>query len=135
MPTRPDPGYLRNLLQQDILRIGVDHGERQTVRGDAEHQNRRVGRVDLPDQRRIGQARRQIRVRGIDGRQRVADRAVNLAIQVELQRDLRVAERARGRHLGKAGISPNCSSSGEATVDAMVCGSAPGSCAVTVSVG
>ena len=30
----------------------------------------------------------------------------------------------------RPGISPNCSSSGDATVDAMVCGSAPGSCAM-----
>ena len=35
----------------------------------------------------------------------------------------------------RPGISPNCNSSGEATVEAMVCGSVPGSCAVTVSVG
>ncbi len=35
----------------------------------------------------------------------------------------------------RPGISPNCSSSGVATEDAMVCGSAPGSCAVTWSVG
>jgi len=31
----------------------------------------------------------------------------------------------------RPGISPNCNSSGVATEDAMVCGSAPGSCAVT----
>ena len=31
----------------------------------------------------------------------------------------------------RPGIWPNCSSSGVATDDAMVCGSAPGSCAVT----
>src|ERR1700676_1531878 len=33
------------------------------------------------------------------------------------------------------GICPNCSSSGVATDDAMVCGSAPGNCAVTEIVG
>ena len=33
------------------------------------------------------------------------------------------------------GIWPNCSSSGVATEEAMVCGSAPGSCAVTEIVG
>jgi hypothetical protein len=33
------------------------------------------------------------------------------------------------------GIWPNCSSSGLATVAAMVCGSAPGNCAVTLIVG
>ena len=97
-----DAGYLRDLLQQNILRIGVDNGQRQAVRGDAENQNRRVCRVDLSDQRRIRQACRQVGVRGIDGRQRVADGPVDLAIQLELQGDLGVAERARGRHLGEA---------------------------------
>jgi hypothetical protein len=33
------------------------------------------------------------------------------------------------------GICPNCSSSGVATEDAIVCGSAPGNCAVTEIVG
>jgi hypothetical protein len=35
----------------------------------------------------------------------------------------------------RPGIWPNCSSSGVVTEDAMVCGSVPGSCAVTCSVG
>ena len=28
----PDAGYLRDLLQQDVLRIGVDRGQRQACR-------------------------------------------------------------------------------------------------------
>ena len=44
-------GYLRELLQQNVLRIGVDHGQRQSVRGDPEHQDRRVSRIDLADLR------------------------------------------------------------------------------------
>ena len=56
--------------------------------------------LTFPDQRRIRQARRQIRGRGIDGRQRVADRAVDLAVQIELQGDLGVAERARATSSG-----------------------------------
>ena len=55
----PDAGYLRDLLQQDILRVSVDNGQRQAVRGDAQNQNRRVCWIDLSDQRRIRQAGRQ----------------------------------------------------------------------------
>ena len=55
-----DAGYLRDLLQQDVFRIGIDRGQRQRVRGQAEHQDRRIGRIDLPDRRRIGHVRRQI---------------------------------------------------------------------------
>src|SRR5882762_9532346 len=42
-----DPGYLRDLLQQNILCVCVDNGQRQAVRGNAEHQDRRLGRVDF----------------------------------------------------------------------------------------
>src|SRR6202040_4488626 len=66
------PGYLRDLLQQNILRIGVDNGQRQAVRGDSKHQDRRVSRVDLVDRRRIRQARRQVGGRSVDRRQGVA---------------------------------------------------------------
>src|SRR6202030_1926220 len=87
-----DAGYLRELLQQNILRVGVDNGQRQDVRGDPEHQDRRVGRIDLTDERRIRQVLWQERIRRIDGRQRVADSAIDLAVQVELQGDLDIAE-------------------------------------------
>src|SRR5208282_759976 len=98
-----DSGYLRDLLQQNILCIGVDNGQRQAVRGDPEHQDRRVSRIDLADERRIRQACRQARIRRIDGRQRVADSPIDLATQFELQGDLDIAERTRRRHLGEAG--------------------------------
>ena len=63
-----DSGYLRGkLLQQNILRIGVDDGQRQAVRGDAEHQNWRVSRIDFADERWIRQACGQVRIRRIDG--------------------------------------------------------------------
>ena len=98
-----DPGYLRYLLQQNAFRVSVDRGQRQAVGGDAEHQDRRVGRIDLPDQRRIRHVRRQISGRGIDRGQRIADRSIDAAAQLELQGDLGVAERTRRRHLGEAG--------------------------------
>jgi hypothetical protein len=98
-----DAGYLRELLQQNILRVGVDNGQRQDVRGDPEHQDRRVSRIDLTDERRIRQVLWQVRIRRIDGRQRVGDSPIDLAAQFELQSDLDIAERTRRRHLGEAG--------------------------------
>ena len=53
------------------------------------------------------------------------------AAQFELQGDLDIAERARRRHLGEAGDLAELLLERRATEDAMVCGSAPGSCAVT----
>ena len=97
-----DAGDLRYLLQQDVFRIGVDGGQRQAVRRHRKHQDRRIGRVDLPDRGRIRHVRRQLRGRRIDRRQRVADRSIDGAAQIELQGDLGVAERARRRHLGEA---------------------------------
>ena len=96
-----DARYLRNLLQQDVFRIGVHRGQRQAVRGQTEHQDRRIGRIDLADRRRVGNAGRQERARGVDRRQRIADRSIDLAVQVELQRDLGEAECARRCHLGE----------------------------------
>ncbi len=96
-----DARYLRNLLQQDVFRIGVHRGQRQAVRGQAEYEDRRIGRIDLADRRRVGNARRQKRTSGVDCRQRIADRSVDLAVQIELQRDLGVAKCARRRHLGE----------------------------------
>ena len=98
-----DPGYLRDLLQQNILCVRVDNGQRQAVRGDAEHQDRRLSRVDLPDQRRIRHVLRQVRGRRIDRRQCVGDRPIDGAAQIELQGDLDITERAGRRHLGEAG--------------------------------
>ena len=40
-----DAGYLRDLLQQDVFRIGVDRGQRQRVRG----QRRAPGSACRPD--------------------------------------------------------------------------------------
>src|SRR5258708_39739159 len=53
-----DSGYLRDLLQQDVLRIGVDNGQWQAVRRDPEHQDRRLSRIDLSDERRVRQGLR-----------------------------------------------------------------------------
>ena len=48
-----DAGDLRDLLQQNVFRISIDCGQRQAVGRHAEHQDRGVRRIDLPDRRRI----------------------------------------------------------------------------------
>src|ERR1700681_959725 len=97
-----DSRYLRDLLQQNILCIGVDGGQWQAVRGDSEHHDRRVGRIDFTDQRRIRHIFGQVGGRSVDRRQCVGDRAIDRAVQIELQGDLDITERARRRHLGEA---------------------------------
>ena len=77
--------------------------ERQRVAGERQDHDRRVGRVDLA----VGGARRQVggqlAAGGVDRRLHVARRAIDVAIEVELQRDRRGAERARRRDLGDPG--------------------------------
>ncbi len=46
---QPDAGYLRDLLQQNVVRIGINGRERQRVRSDCEHEDRCVRRVDFAD--------------------------------------------------------------------------------------
>ena len=98
---QPDAGYLRDLLQQNVVRIGINGRERQRVRSDCEHEDRCVGRVHFADLGRVRHLGRQIGTRGIDCGERVRYAPINAPAQVELQRDLRVAQRARGGHLGE----------------------------------
>jgi len=53
MPTRL-PRRLRYLLQQNSLCIGVNGASGGRRPSDSEHQDRRVGRIDFADKRRIG---------------------------------------------------------------------------------
>ena len=70
--------------------------------------------------------------RRVDRRQRVADRSVDRRGSRSNCRVIWVKPSALAEVIWvRPGIWPNCSSSGVATEDAMVCGSAPGSCAVT----
>src|SRR5439155_10121623 len=93
-PDQAHAGYLRDLLQQNVFRVGIDRRERQRVGSRREHEDRRVGRVHFVDARRVGQVGRQIRTRCVDGGQRIRYAPIDTAAQIELQRDLRVAERA-----------------------------------------
>ncbi len=76
---------------------------RQRVRGQRQNHDRRVGGIDLAVGRIARQSRRQQAARGVDRRLHVARGAVDVAGQIELQRDARRAERAARGHLGDAG--------------------------------
>ncbi len=81
-----------------------DSGSVSLVEGDDE--DRRVGRVHLAVRRLERQVRRELAAGGGDRRLHVARGGVDVAIQVELQRDRRAAERARRRHLGEPRDAP-----------------------------
>ncbi|MGY4337305.1 hypothetical protein ACVWW3_002211 [Bradyrhizobium sp. LM2.9] len=95
--------HLRDLRQQDVLRVGVDRGQRQRVRRQRDQHDRRLGRVHLSDRRRVGDIRRQEGARRIDRGQHVHRRAVHRARQLELHRELGHAERTGRGELGDAG--------------------------------
>ena len=112
--------------------IGVDRGQRQRVRGERQNQDRRVGGVHLADGRRIGDARREIGLAALIAASTSLGGAVDVAAEIELDGDL---GDSRARSIEVSWVTPgiwvNCCSSGVATEDAIVCGSAPGNCAVT----
>ena len=93
----------RDLLLQDrggdVVHAPLVHG----LRGERQDHDRRVGRVHLPVGGQARQIRRELAGRGGDGRLDVARRAVDVARQIELQRDRRGAQEADGRHLGDPG--------------------------------
>ncbi len=68
------------------------------LRRQRQRDDRRVGRVHLRIERRIGQVARQRRGGRIDRRLHILRGAVDVAVEVELQRDLADAEGARRRH-------------------------------------
>ena len=66
--------------------------------GQRQRHDRRVGRVHLGVDRRIGQVARQRRGGGVDRRLHVLRGGVDVAVQIELQRDLADAEGTRRGH-------------------------------------
>ena len=98
-----DAGHLAQALLQDVGRGVVEAALAQRVRGEGQHQDRRIGGIDLAILRVGRQIARHVHARGIDGGLHVARRPVDAARQVELQRDARIADRARRGHLGDAG--------------------------------
>ena len=97
-----DAGDLADVLVQDILGVIVDLGQRHRVGGQGEDQDRRIRRIDLAVGRRRRQVLRQLAARRIDRRLDVLRRAIDIARQIELDRDRAVAERAARGHLRDA---------------------------------
>ena len=75
----------------------------QGLGGQRQDQDRRVGRIDLAIGRIGAQARRQVGARRVDRRLHVARRAVDVAVEVELQGDAGRADGAARGHLGDVG--------------------------------
>ena len=94
---------LRQLLREHgrgrVIEVAAGRG----VRCQGQDQDRRVGRIDLAIGRIAAQAGRQVGARRVDRGLHVARRAVDVAVQPELQRDARGSDRARRRHLGDIG--------------------------------
>ena len=126
----------RNALRDPGFGVLVERPQRQRRRGEREIEDRLIGRIDLGEGGRRGHALRQ-QARGLrDGRLHVHGGAVEVAAEVELQRDLGDAERVRSRSSSSSpAIIENLFSSGVATAAAIVSGLAPGRLAVTSRVG
>ena len=82
-----DAGDLADVLVEDILGVIVDLGHRHRVRGQSEDKDRRVRRIDLTVGRRRREVLRQLPARRIDRRLDILRRAVDVARQIELDRD------------------------------------------------
>jgi len=102
---RDDWGGLPDRLDRNVGEI-LDLGQRQGLRGQAQGQDRRVGRVDLGVDRRRRQVGRQQVARSIDRRLHLLLGDVEVERQGELQSDDRGAGRADRRHLVEAGHLP-----------------------------
>ncbi len=98
-----DSRQLRQALLEDVRGDIVELARRMRRRGHCDDHDRRVGRVDLMVGRILAQTGRQVGARGDDRRLDVARGAVDVAIEAELQRDARRAERALRRHFVDVG--------------------------------
>ena len=94
---------LRQALLHHIRGGVIELTLRPGRRGQRDDHDRRIGRIDLVIGRIGAKARRQVGARGVDRRLDVARSAVDVAIEAELQRDARVAERARRGHFRDVG--------------------------------
>ena len=112
--------HLRQRLDEDVVEVIVDGGERQSVGVRPQHHDRGIRRVDLAVIRRLrhrlGQELARRRDRGLD----VLGGEIDVAVEVELDHDLRHPERAQRRHLGDAGNLSELALQGAATEDAIV---------------
>ena len=98
-----DAGELRDLLREHGVGEVFNLLQRNGVRGEREREDRRVGRVDLGVDGRVGQVLRKEGVGGVDGGLHVLLGDVDGLLEAELERDDGAATGGDGGHLLKAG--------------------------------
>ncbi len=131
-----DARHLRDLRRQHRVGDVGELAQRRRARGQRQRQHRRVGRVHLGIGGRVGKVARQRRGRGVDAGLHVLRGRVDVAVEVELQRDLAEPEGALRRHRRRAtGSARTAAPASAVTSVAIVSGLAPGSCVVTCTVG
>ena len=94
-----DAADLRQLLLEDVTGRIVDLTLRQRFRCHRQDEDRRIGRINLAIGRIGLQTRRQVGAGGVDRGLHVARRAIDVAGQIELERDLAAAQGTRRGHL------------------------------------
>ena len=87
--TCPTPCTCEIFCARIVLAASKTSAERQRVARQREDEDRRVGRVHLPVGRLERQVRRELAAGGGDGRLDVARGGVDVAVEIELQRDRR----------------------------------------------
>ncbi len=127
----------RELAAEQIFRVFVQLIERHGIRLDRGEEDRRVGGIDFAQGGRAdGMFTGNWRAAAWIARQHVLRRAVDVAVQVELDGDRRCGPSELCDVIEVTpGMVENWLSSGVATADAMVDGSAPGRLAETKMVG
>jgi hypothetical protein len=93
----------RDARRQNIFRVGIDGRHVERVRRQVDRQNRLIGRVHLAERGRCDERGRQQRHGGGDGGLNVDCRAVDVAVQIECQRDVAAARVAGRGHFIDAG--------------------------------
>ena len=101
--TRPTPGELGDLRHQACVREVLDARQGQGGRGETQGQDRRVGRVHLAVDRRVGEIGGQKGGGRVDRGLHLLLRDIERQVQVELQRDHAAGGRAGRRHLLEPG--------------------------------
>ena len=92
--------YLGQFLRHDG-RGGVVHlAPGENGRSESQHEDGRVGRIHFAVRRVVGKIGWQVAAGGVDGGLYIARGRVDVAIQIELQRDAGRSEGARRGHLG-----------------------------------
>ena len=86
-------------MREDGIRGVVNLRQQDVVGSHRQHHDRRIGGIHFPVAGLAGQIGGKLAARGVDGGLHVARGGVDIAIQIELQRDVGGAELAGRGHL------------------------------------